>query len=88
MAFYHNISADFALGLFCRSCLFCLTFNNLTTFTGIGGGCLYAGSYSAVASYFTGNQLAPFVSMTTFGSVGTLTAPKVIRKLSYVLLKV
>ena len=49
-------------------------------FPGIGGSCLYAASHHAIASYFIGFQLAPFVPMSTFGGIGTLTAPKVIRK--------
>ena len=48
--------------------------------SGIGGGFVYAASHRAVASYFAGFQLAPFVPMRTFGGIGTLTAPKIIPK--------
>ena len=52
-------------------------------FTGIGGACVYAGGYSAVASHFVG--LAPFVAMSTSVSLGALTTPLIISKWLYIM---
>ena len=64
--------------------LFCSTDLLLSLlFTGIGGACVYAGGYSAVASHFVG--LAPFVAMSTSVSLGALTTPLIISKWLYIM---